>query len=461
MNNKGISLIVLIITVLVLAIVSTIVIVTLSNSNIISSAREAVFKQKISEIKEQLYVIEKSNNLLGEEFSYEIPEELQDKFYLTEDRKIAYIGDVTEEATWARESGIEVHSKEEKNFKLALAEIKNKVEIEKSKAESERNYTNLVPTYLSNKLKVYDNGDLVYSGNVIADEATWSRELGIPVIDDAGYAMMENLRTLRDLAVTYANTNNSTTTPNLYSLQYIRKDTYNSDVWTLFLGSIDTNFVNYVNSNSNFVFTGKKLVDTVTGKNVDFVHEMATLNGYIVKTQSNSIAFREFGGWAGDMTTLINEVHAYNVNGDKSSDELKEYARTLLASETVSSSFSLEDMLADIDAINIFNLLKENDDLPEVIYEYYYGEEYGKCKKRFTLFGEHLEQLNDLDAPNPYTTVLRAFIGMAKNTEVTYAVEAASCSAMLCDSGVTTTEKACVLAVFRDYIESKIAEENI
>lgn len=56
LTRKGISLIVLIITIIVIIILSAVIFITISNNNPISSAREVVFKEDISNFKMELEV---------------------------------------------------------------------------------------------------------------------------------------------------------------------------------------------------------------------------------------------------------------------------------------------------------------------------------------------------------------------------------------------------------------------
>lgn len=87
MKNKGISLIVLIITIVVIIILATAVIINLYRTNIVKNANEAKFKQDITLLKEELnfYLLDKISNL---ENNYN-PEKLNaDKFEIIYDEEI-------------------------------------------------------------------------------------------------------------------------------------------------------------------------------------------------------------------------------------------------------------------------------------------------------------------------------------------------------------------------------------
>ena len=54
MNKKGISLVVLVITIIVMAVLATVIIISLNNNGIITNATEAVFKQNVNNYKTEL-----------------------------------------------------------------------------------------------------------------------------------------------------------------------------------------------------------------------------------------------------------------------------------------------------------------------------------------------------------------------------------------------------------------------
>ena len=112
-------------------------------------------------------------------------------------------------------------------------------------------------------------------------------------------------------------------------------------------------------------------------------------------------------------------------------------------------------------SINIYNLIQTNNDLADAINEYYYGSNFDKCSKRFTLFGEYIETLNDLNQEDGILVVGKAFLGLATTSEVSYANTIKYFTNMILNSGVTTDEKNAVSVAFADYIKARIAEENM
>ena len=80
--KRGISLIVLVVTILVLSILATVVIVNLSNTNIIGTASEAKYKTLVSSTKETLENAKAENVYLNGNIDYQtlLPEELKGEF---------------------------------------------------------------------------------------------------------------------------------------------------------------------------------------------------------------------------------------------------------------------------------------------------------------------------------------------------------------------------------------------
>lgn len=109
-NKKGISLITLVITIVVLGILAAAVIISLSNTNVIGQASESVFKDDLSKIKEQIEM-EKINKLLNLSYSFEgiIPEKYENVLKVTSDGCLAYIGDESaSQKEWASDMGVKI-----------------------------------------------------------------------------------------------------------------------------------------------------------------------------------------------------------------------------------------------------------------------------------------------------------------------------------------------------------------
>ena len=92
--KRGISLIVLVVTILVLSILATVVIVNLSNTNIIGTASEAKYKTLVSSTKETLENAKAENVYLNGNIDYQtlLPEELKGEFRVNTNGNLEYVG---------------------------------------------------------------------------------------------------------------------------------------------------------------------------------------------------------------------------------------------------------------------------------------------------------------------------------------------------------------------------------
>lgn len=130
------------------------------------------------------------------------------------------------------------------------------------------------------------------------------------------------------------------------------------------------------------------LIDPKTGKDIDFTHLAASLNGHYINEDTFNGFPIELSSWGGDLQTLLAEI-AIKVNGSSNETYIKNVCKQMLGSEE--TSFSESDMLADIDAINISNKLKGgNNSLYKIFFSYY---ESGECYKRYTLFSNYYKNI--------------------------------------------------------------------
>lgn len=272
-------------------------------------------------------------------------------------------------------------------------------------------YNGIVPDEIKDFIDVSGTGDLLYIGDPKKQQAIWAREMGINSLSESGYKQKSNYKELMDFAKEYVANGKSTTSPNLLALQYARRNRYNGTLWKLTVGAVDQNFVKYVDENKTNSLDITNFEDPITGSNIDFIHSMAALNSYLVMP-NNSLS--EYTCWMGDLCEILIDVHKYKIeNGlTDQSPELQNYSDSLIGA-TSNSKFSLEDVLADIDAINISKLIKEDDDLDQAIYSYYYGSNANYSKNRYYYFRKHMQFCAD-----SYISFSKTF----SDDEITYRV---------------------------------------
>ena len=139
---------------------------------------------------------------------------------------------------------------------------------------------------------------------------------------------------------------------------------------------------------------------------------MASLNVYLYrKDDSRYDIYNQFACWAGDLCQLVKQVHDYNTQGTYTREELEEYTKTLLGSTSGNSTLSLDDLIADIDAVNISQLVTEDDDLDDVIYEYYYGKYSNISENRYAYFVDYLGKFKEDDPSRSLKNVTMNFLG--------------------------------------------------
>lgn len=167
------------------------------------------------------------------------------------------------------------------------------------------------------------------------------------------------------------------------SLQFIRNgSTYTGSSWNILLGDIDQNFVDYIvnEKDSEFKFDeNDKLYDIQTGKEIDFIHLAVVLNTYHLRGEEilnvpmiGSIS-THYAGWAGDLLTLLTETVNYReTNSITDTSEITAYVNRKLATNE-SSSFGSADALADLDALNIYELNTIDSGLTETLRNYYHS----------------------------------------------------------------------------------------
>lgn len=117
-NREGISLIVLVITIIVMLILASAVILSLSNSGISDNAKEVTFKSDVSSLKDELFayvsnveahgIANEDINLSGEDVKKAIPSinEKYIKILEVKEGKLKYVGSDDNEKAWSKEVGL-------------------------------------------------------------------------------------------------------------------------------------------------------------------------------------------------------------------------------------------------------------------------------------------------------------------------------------------------------------------
>ena len=210
------------------------------------------------------------------------------------------------------------------------------------------------------------------NGKIEIDKDAYSgRYEGIDFIPSQMDRIFSDLSDIYDLAFEYSS--NDKEKSNLLLLQYFREQGgYGGELlgggstklkllWNLIAGDIDDTFTSRVESKLNYI-NCTFLIQTEKGYwvNYDFNHFAATVNALLYMFGDSSLdTFADiYAGWGGDMLTFAIDIK----DADESSDDdfdINEWARSNICSQNA-SHFSIEDYYADIDAVNVANIMKND-----------------------------------------------------------------------------------------------------
>lgn len=282
-------------------------------------------------------------------------------------------------------------------FKDAVSKIQEKIEMERLNEilKKDFSYDGIVPEKYSDVLKITDDGILAYVGDD-STQSSLAKGMGVKVVEQEDNIHFSKLREIENFAKSYEASRAQYTT-NVLITQYIRNNRYSGLAWDGMGGEVDTNFVAYVNENKTQTLFGTNdtFKDPVTGCDIDFVHQIATMNVYFYDEPD---IFDAYAGWAGDLCTVLKQVYEYNVDNEScTKDEMVAYAKSLIGSTEGNSTMDMSDLIADVDAANISDLMTEDSSLSDTMFSYYYGEGDNTCHNRFALFKAHLEKIYESD----------------------------------------------------------------
>lgn len=157
---------------------------------------------------------------------------------------------------------------------------------------------------------------------------------------------------------------------------YIRSKQYKSTAWNICAGDENTGFSEYVLKNNKDI-EKLRILGTFntpyTNEKSKFVHFFGALN-------MAYNGYGELGSWAGDLVQLTKNIKDRQPTGA----EVENLATDLLCGK---SQFTSEEMVADIDAINIAAILREEEiPVSQAIDEYYLILKGSEQTERYRLF---------------------------------------------------------------------------
>ena len=173
--------------------------------------------------------------------------------------------------------------------------------------------------------------------------------------------------------------NNDVNSANLLTLQYLRHlkpdHSYGVDAqvygkWGIMAGTIDANFCSTLDIILGINESDLAFNDPINNNAVyDTLHFAATLNALLFETVDEEFSAYDdlvdhYAGWAGDAITYSISIKENNWNQTQANQNI---------CSNVQSNFGISDYYADIDAVNIYKMLRNSNSLsiPEAFLQYF------------------------------------------------------------------------------------------
>lgn len=171
-------------------------------------------------------------------------------------------------------------------------------------------------------------------------------------------------------------------------------------MWNTTDGDNYSEFKDYINSKSPSLikyFKNYQLIDRYD-ENVDFIHMLAALGA----ERYDGIIDPNLAGWAGDLQSFIYDLKLVTYGKDLNATQMKETAYNIMVNpyeykefEENGTNFSRSDLLADLDAKNIYCRYSELGHLSSMLKDYYTH----RTNTRFTDFVSNMggkEELHEI-----------------------------------------------------------------
>ena len=204
----------------------------------------------------------------------------------------------------------------------------------------------------------------------------------------------------------------------LTAMNFIRQFNYADGNWPDIAGPVNQGFIDYVKGSD--VYKYFETLTCVSGvnsdANLDIRHFAATLSAMCFTTASpvgraswpsklkalgvgeNSID--ELAGWAGDLQTLLQGDIIPKLGKAASYQDVYDMTKSLLQNTDPNSSFfSKVDLIADIDAVNLTQLMSSRKSFAEAMREYYITGEVISTKNRYRSFEVKLSSIAKNSTP--------------------------------------------------------------
>jgi len=215
-------------------------------------------------------------------------------------------------------------------------------------------------------------------GSVSIDRDVWFRsdspqhtggaDMGVDTIygtSDVNGPFIQWIAFLENRAVQYHADHPSSANPRVLAIQYARvaHNNYQGVIWDQVAGGLDSGWISYVEGQiaDAGITPVLNVVDPWSGASITFDHMAYTMqalfaHGMPVKPAPNR---GDIAGWGGDLITILHDYLSDN-RGYVNSEA---YGAALIGSSMLHSSFSQDDLLADVDGFNLAFAMIDDPDL--------------------------------------------------------------------------------------------------
>ncbi|WP_082824307.1 glycoside hydrolase domain-containing protein [Rossellomorea marisflavi] len=211
-------------------------------------------------------------------------------------------------------------------------------------------------------------------------ESAVDSSLEYPSIPDMNdHVFFDLVDKIYDIAFAYSGGN--VIKANKLVCQYIRSNEYYGSLWSIAAGSLDDEFLEIVNTQLNNP-TINEVYDPKYKIDIEMPHLAATLNS-ILTYGSIDNPLAELSGWAGDLLQVAGGsmvADGYDSGYEAAFEQIGHLDKSV-------STFSMADLIADVDAVNLGNMLIHIPEPINLLLRNYFKEQYAV---RFSLFFESL-----------------------------------------------------------------------
>lgn len=259
--------------------------------------------------------------------------------------------------------------------------------------------------------KSFDGAD--FSGGILKklneDISTWERMMGMPASLEAFLDKIKDLEywttkwhtedNPKPVTEAVEKSSYSGKYPQWLITSHMRQyGGYTSITWMLTGGSINDKFTTYLQTSDLTTFNNVKSVVSVPGledgaysefnfttRTNDVRHMMATMSAVMYGSGGT---LDDLAGWGGDLVTLVVHMLKYRDTSAGTGDEDFYAALTKQYVARPGTTYDMDDLIGDVDAINIPAIIKEQDCDMYTAMTYYYSSSHGS-RKRFTRFYDY------------------------------------------------------------------------